>query len=568
MNALAARIMARGVQPADFTAPPEPSGLGASARGQQVLDGHFLVGGRIVQLPQGASPWDRPMPDRALRNGMHGFEWLDHLAALGNRAARRTAQDWTAQWIARFGRGSGPGWSPALAGQRLRRWTGHALLLMSDGKAPARDDAFLRALAHHTAFVARRWDAAAPGQPRLEALTGLLLAALSLQGMAGHVPAAKAALVRECRARIDANGAIPSRNPQELLDILVLLTTAARALEDAGRMVELAITEAIEHIAITLRTLRHADGTLPRFHGADSVTEGLLDRTLAESAIRAPSRDGRAMGYGRLTGGRSTLIVDAAPPPLGPGSERAHASTLAFELVSNRRAVIVNCGAGAPFGADWERASRATASHSTLALDGLSSARMGVTRRGSAPLGYGPRTIGAELEREPSHTAFLLSHDGYVASHGLTHLRRLDLSRDGRALVGEDTLVALAPDDKHRLERVLARAGDHGIGYAIRFHLHPQARAEPDPAGTGATITLQSGEVWALRFEGPARLSLEPSVYLEAAALRPRATMQITLSAAVRGYTSQIAWTLAKTADTPLALRDIGRDDALALPPL
>ena len=566
MNTLAARMTARGAQPHGFVSPPEPRGIGQLDRGVQVLAGHFPVGGRTLRL-QGTSPWDTPMPDPAVAAGMHGFEWLDHLAALGNQAARQTAQDWTAQWIARYGRGGGPGWSPALAGQRLRRWTGHALFLMADGST-LHTDRFLRALSHHTAFVARRWDAAPAGPPRMEALTGLLLAALTLEGMAGHVPPAKAGLVRECRAGIIGDGAIPSRNPQELLDILVLLTTTSRALEDAGRMVELALTEAIERIAVILRTLRHMDGALPRFHGGDRAPEGLLDRALDDAGVRVPARDGRAMGYGRLQGGRSSLIVDAAPPPLGPGSEGAHASTLAFELVSNRRAVIVNCGPGAPFGADWERASRATASHSTLALDGLSSARMRVTRRGSAPLNDGPRIVGVEREREPSYTAFLLSHDGYVASHGLTHLRRLDLSRDGRALSGEDTLVALGPAERRQLDRVMARSGEHGIGYAIRFHLHPQAGVDLDREGTAAIITLRSGEVWALRQDGPARLSLEPSVYLEAGALRPHATMQIVLSAAVRDYTSQIAWSLSKTRDTPLALRDIGRDDPLALPAL
>ena len=34
----------------------------------------------------------------------------------------------------------------------------------------------------------------------------------------------------------------------------------------------------------------------------------------------------------------------------------------------------------------------------------------------------------------------LFGHDGYVETHGMTHIRELDLSADGRELTGHDTL--------------------------------------------------------------------------------------------------------------------------------
>ena len=87
---------------------------------------------------------------------------------------------------------------------------------------------------------------------------------------------------------------------------------------------------------------------------------------------------GVAMGFARLQGGRTTLIADAAAPPAGRASAEAHASTLAFELTSGRRPIVVSCGSGRSFGPDWRRAGRATPSHSTLCLDGISSSRLAV----------------------------------------------------------------------------------------------------------------------------------------------------------------------------------------------
>ena len=75
--------------------------------------------------------------------------------------------------------------------------------------------------------------------------------------------------------------------------------------------------------------------------------------------------------------------------------------------------------------------------------------------------------------------------------------------------------------------------------------------------GAAVSIALRSGELWVLRHDGQARLSLEPSVYLEKGRLLPRATKQILLTAHLQESEARIGWTLAKAQDTPLAIRDL-----------
>jgi uncharacterized heparinase superfamily protein len=267
------------------------------------------------------------------------------------------------------------------------------------------------------------------------------------------------------------------------------------------------------------------------------------------------------MGFARLAAGRTTVILDAAPPPSGPASVAAHASTLAFELTSGRRPVVVNCGAGATFGETWRRAGRATASHSTLGIDGYSSSRLGHVGIGGAWRGEELTDLPTDVRVQASATShasnLMVGHDGYVATHGLTHVRKLSLSRDGRALTGEDTLGALTEADRARFERQLARARTQGVPFTIRFHLHPDVEAEEDSAGSAVSLVLKSGEVWVFRHDGTAEMRLEPSIHLEAGRLKPRPARQIVLSSRVMDYARQIGWTLAKAQDTPRAIRDL-----------
>lgn len=562
-NRLAALRAARARPATGFVSQPEPRTIGSFARGKQLIAGNYLFAGFLIEGP-GRSLWDLPTPDPAFEQALHGGAWLDDLAAVGDRDARARAQAWVFDWIARFGAGKGPGWTPDLTGRRLIRWINHAILLLN-GQDRAAADGFFRSLGQQTLYLSRRWKSASPGLPRFEALTGLVYAGLSLTGMEHLAAPAATALARECEAQIDAEGGIPTRNPEELLEVLTLLSWAAAALSEAGRTPPASLNAAIGRIAPTLRALRHADGGLARFHGGGRGAEGRLDQALAQSGVRAGPPEGLAMGFARMHGGRTTVIVDAAAPPTGPASANAHASTLAFELTSGRRPLIANCGSGASFGADWHRAGRATPSHSTLGIEGFSSSRLGpdggLGRGSRGLLTEIPAQVWAQPDALAEGTRILFGHDGYVPTHGMTHVRDLHLSPDGRTLHGIDTLGAMSGEDRRRFEVLFERTGLQGIPFTIRFHLHPDVDATLDLGGAAVSMALKSGEIWVFRHDGVADLTLEPSVHLEKGRLRPRAAQQIVLSAHVLDYACQIGWTLAKAQDTPAAIRDLSVED-------
>jgi uncharacterized heparinase superfamily protein len=264
------------------------------------------------------------------------------------------------------------------------------------------------------------------------------------------------------------------------------------------------------------------------------------------------------MGYLRLAAGRTSVVVDAGPPPVGAASVAAHASTLAFELTSGRRPLVVSMGSGRSYGERWRRAARATASHSTLSLDTVSSARLGVALPGEegGRIVDGPARVLVEAASGLDGVRAELAQDGWRGSHGLTHARLLHLSPDGRVLEGEDMLTTLTTADGEAFDRAIDASSRVGIAFAVRFHLHPDVEAEVRRRGEVA-ILLRSGEEWVFSHEGEGTVSVEDSVYLEEGRLRPRPTLQIVLAArALRPHT-QLRWTLAKAYGTPEGLRDL-----------
>ncbi|SPF79285.1 hypothetical protein ALP8811_03225 [Aliiroseovarius pelagivivens] len=563
-----ARRAAKARPAAGFVSQPEPRTIGSFARGRQLLAGNFLFAGHLVNAPD-YMLWDIPPPNPAFIEETQGFAWLDDLASVGDTEARDRAQEWVFGWIDAYGNGRGEGWTPDLTGRRLIRWISHALFLMR-GMSSDQSQRFFRSLGQQTLFLARRWRGATPGLPRFEALTGLIYAGFSLTGVNVHVEAAIQALARECTDQIDDQGGIPTRNPEELLEVFTLLNWAALTLRESDREPEPAHIEAINRIAPTLRALRHADGGLARFHGGGRGLDGRLDHALANSGVRAGVNEDLAMGYARLSAGRTSVIVDGAPPPVGNASANGHASTLAFELTSGRRPVIVNCGSGVQFGPEWHKAGRATPSHSVLGVTGMSSSRLsqpqvldGIER---TFLVQTPKQVPLERVVGVGTNGIVAAHDGYVATHGLTHMRKVELSVSGRELSGEDTLAAVSDADQEAFDTALDATSLQGVPFTVRFHLHPEVDATVDLGGTAISLALRSGEIWVFRFEGRGELMLQSSIYLEKSRLKPRKTKQVVLSGVAMDYATRIRWTLAKAQDTPTVLRDLETGDRAELP--
>ncbi len=560
-NRLYARLSQRRKAVTGFVSEPEPRTVGSFARGRQLVAGNLLFAGYLVEA-EDTNLWDVTAPSTGFDNERHGFAWLDDLAAVGDMRARDKAQRWVWGWIGAHGCGQGPGWAPDLTGRRVMRWINHAAFLLR-GADDTQTKLFFRALAQQTWFLSKRWHAATPGLPRFEALAGLVQAGLALKGLEQMADPALRALAKECEKQIDARGGIPTRNPEELLDVFTLLSWTSAALGDLGRGTPAAQADAVKRMAPTLRNLRHADGALARFHGGGRGVEGRLDQALAQSGVRPQHANGLAMGFSRLYAARTSVIVDASTPPKGAASLNAHASTLAFELTSGRRPLIVNCGSGESFGPEWRRAGRATPSHSTLCLDSYSSARLAPAGTGSEneALVDAPQDVPVDFEEAFEGTRFMVGHDGYTKTFGLTHARTFELRFDGRELIGEDILLTATDKAKRQFDKAMDASGLKGIRYDVRFHLHPDVDAAIDLGGAAVSMALKSGEIWVFRHDGVAKLTVEPSVYLEKGRLKPRATKQIVLSGRAMEYATRIQWTLSKAQDTAYAVRDLHRDE-------
>ncbi|MDA9672816.1 hypothetical protein N9U01_00230 [Paracoccaceae bacterium] len=292
----------------------EPRSIGKISAGRQMVEGKINLVGQVIQKTD--EVWNLKTNEKDFCNKLHSFDWVDDLAALGSAEARRFAQSWLFSWINKYGAGFGPGWTPELTGRRLVRWAHHYLFL-TQGCSETNLKKFNLLLARQAKFLSKRAIKASEGLPRFEALLGLIYAGCYLKNMEKFIEPATVALANECHTLINGEEIVFSRNSQEILNIFTILIWAKLALKDLNWNPSVTHLETIEKLAPILRNLRHSDAGLPRFHGSYGDVDGQLDQALSNAESREISSIETSIGFAKLSNSRTTVIIDAAPPPMG-----------------------------------------------------------------------------------------------------------------------------------------------------------------------------------------------------------------------------------------------------------
>ena len=219
----------------------------------------------------------------------------------------------------------------------------------------------------------------------------------------------------------------------------------------------------------------------------------------------------------------------------------AHAGFLSFEFSSPKQSlIVVNCGMPANGRDEWRQLARATAAHSTVTFNDISSAHFverPAFRRvlGGSPMLGGPSHVSVSREElSTTRSRCAPAHDGYAERYGIVHERTVTLAADGTRLDGEDLFLAADGGAQIRGEQ---------DRYAIRFHLHPSIKATRLTDGRGVLLMMPNKEVWTFSASDN-RVQLEDSVYL-AGNDGARRAVQLVVSGQARS-TPRVVWSFAQ----------------------
>ncbi len=166
-------------------------------------------------------------------------------------------------------------------------------------------------------------------------------------------------------------------------------------------------------------------------------------------------------GYTVLKNKKICLVMDTGPSPDLHHSHNYQSGALSFEIISNGKKLISNCGYFKKTNPKLNQISKSSATHSTLIIDDNSSCKF-LKGKNTCNLKKGLKIIQNKSVFEKNYWKINAAHDGYIKKYNSIHERNIEFYPEQMMFVGTD--------------KIIKRKTNHNYKFEIRFHLEPNIK--------------------------------------------------------------------------------------------
>ena len=166
-------------------------------------------------------------------------------------------------------------------------------------------------------------------------------------------------------------------------------------------------------------------------------------------------------GYAILYNKKISIVMDVGAPPSSKFSSKYQSGALSFEINSNGKKLISNCGYYEGKNSKLVELSKSTATHNTLVIDDSSSCHY-KKYNGNYLLNDSLKILKKNIVFEKNYWKMNASHDGYHKRYNATHEREIEFYPEQFKFIGTD--------------KILNKKPNLNIKFNIRFHLEPDVK--------------------------------------------------------------------------------------------
>ena len=163
-------------------------------------------------------------------------------------------------------------------------------------------------------------------------------------------------------------------------------------------------------------------------------------------------------GYTVLNDKKISIVMDVGAPPSNKFSSEYQSGALSFEIISNGKKLISNCGYYNGKNDKLVKLSKSTATHSTLTIDDTSSCQYKKFNEHYL-IRDSLKIQNKNIVFEKNYWKIKASHDGYNKKFNVTHDRAIEFYPEKYKFLGTDKILIKKKNSKFKFD--------------IRFHLEP-----------------------------------------------------------------------------------------------
>ena len=420
--------------------------------------------------------WDNENINNNNFKRLNNFYWF---FTLDLKSSKKNTQKIISDWIEKNYKYNSNSWEFDLTSKRIIAWlSNHSLTIEQADKSYL--EIFNGMIQKQTNHLIGEINHSKNTNDKIIGCAAIILVGLSYKDEKKYLSYGLNLLKKICNSEFDNYGFTKSRSIKQLIFYLKYFILIREWFKEAQVEVPDFINETIFYLgqgyAFTWQNIK-SDILM----NGNNVSNNLeFDHYLRRFTYKFKNENKEFGGYAILHDKKIALVMDVGEPPSINSSNEYQSGSLSFEIISNGKKLISNCGYYTGDNEKLKELSKSTATHNTLILDDNSSCKFKKTNKNFL-LKDGLKVLKKNIVFEKNYWKISASHDGYNKKYSAIHERDIEYYPEQFKFVGTD--------------KVTIKKTNLNLKFDIRFHLEPNVKLMKTQDNNAVFIELED-EGW------------------------------------------------------------------------
>ena len=387
---------------------------------------------------------------------LNSFYWF---FSLDLKSSKREVQSVISNWIVNNYKYNNKCWSFDLIAKRIISWLSNHNLTYDESDQDYKNK-FNKIILKQTNHLINEVNKSKSFDDKLIGCASIILVGLCYQEEKRYLSFGTSLLRKITKLSLDNSGFPKSRNIKQLIFYLKYFILIREWFKESQHNVPEHIDETIYHLGQGYAFIWQNTGSDFLFNGNNLSNNIDFDNYLKNLGYKFKNDDQEFGGYTILKNKKICLTIDTGSSPEFKFSKNYQSGALSFEIVSNGKKLISNCGYYKK-NIKLNQLSKSSAAQSTLIIDDNSSCKFSKIDE-SLMLKKNLKIIKKKIIYEKDYWKINFSHDGYLKKYDSIHEREIEFYPNKMAFIGKD--------------KIIKKKRNYNYKFDIRFHMEPSVK--------------------------------------------------------------------------------------------
>ena len=407
---------------------------------------------------------------------LNNFYWF---FSLDLKSPKKITQKIISDWINKNYKYNSKSWDFDLTSKRVIAWlSNHNLSL--DGADKSYISILNRMVQKQANHLINEVNHSRKIDDKMIGCAAIILVGLSYKNEKNYLSFGISLLKKISSLTFDNQGFTKSRSIKQLVFYLKYYILIREWFKEAQSEVPNIVDETIYHLGQAYAFIWKNINSDILMNGNNISNNTEFDQYLNRFSYKFKNESKEFGGYAILYDKKISVIMDIGAPPPTKYSPEYQSGSLSFEIISNGKKLISNCGYYNGKNKKLVELSKSTATHSTLVIDNNSSCKFKRYKEDYL-INKSLKILKKNIIFEKNYWKISASHDGYNKKYNTIHEREIEYYPEQFKFSGRD--------------KILKKKNNSKIKFDIRFHLEPNVKLMKTQDNKSILIELEN-EGW------------------------------------------------------------------------